>query len=116
MAVSYVFPQTPDRCVAKRNHHPGGEAMNPSKSEAAITRRHVLLLAGGAVAAPAVLRVTRAGAAEVTLKLHHFLPATSNCQVRFLKPWADQVLGESDGRLQIDIYPAMSLGGKPPQL
>jgi TRAP-type C4-dicarboxylate transport system substrate-binding protein len=80
------------------------------------TRRRLLVLAGGAVAAPAILRAGRARAAEVTLKLHHFLPATSNCQVRFLQPWAEQVLARSDGRLQIDIYPAMSLGGKPPQL
>jgi TRAP-type C4-dicarboxylate transport system substrate-binding protein len=79
-------------------------------------RRQILTLAGGAIATPAVLRVTRAHAQEVTLKLHHFLPAVTAGQVHFLKPWADKVAAESNGRIKIDIYPSMQLGGTPPQL
>jgi TRAP-type C4-dicarboxylate transport system substrate-binding protein len=79
-------------------------------------RRQILALAGGAIAAPAVLRVTRANAQEVTLKLHHFLPPVANAQTRFLKPWADKVAAESGGRIKITIYPSMQLGGTPPQL
>ena len=79
-------------------------------------RRHILALAGGAIAAPAVLRVTRANAQEVSLRLHHFLPPVANAQTRFLKPWADKVAAESGGRIKITIFPSMQLGGTPPQL
>lgn len=79
-------------------------------------RRDFLLLAGSAVAAPAVMRVTRANAAEVTLKLHHFLPAVSNIHKNFLTPWADRVEKDSGGRIKIDIFASMQLGGAPPQL
>jgi len=58
-----------------------------------------------------------ANAAEpITLKLHHLLPPMSNAHKNMLVPWADKVMKESGGRLKIDIYPAMQLGGKPPQL
>ncbi|MCA0399576.1 MAG: TRAP transporter substrate-binding protein [Proteobacteria bacterium] len=79
-------------------------------------RRHFLRIAGLGVAAPAVMRVSRANAAEVTLKMHHFLPPVSNGHARFLKPWSDKVAAESGGRIKIDIYPSMQLGGAPPQL
>jgi TRAP-type C4-dicarboxylate transport system substrate-binding protein len=78
-------------------------------------RRRVLVLAGGAIAAPAVLRIGRAQAAE-TLKLHHFLPPVSNVPANFLKPWAEKVEKETDGALKIRLYPSMQLGGAPPQL
>src|SRR6478609_7152278 len=79
-------------------------------------RRKFLTLAGSAVAAPAVMRVSRANAQEVTLKMHHFLPPVANGHSKFLKPWADKVAAESNGRIKIDIFPAMQLGGTPPQL
>lgn len=81
-----------------------------------VERRQFLRLAAAGVAAPAVMRVTRANAAEVTLKMHHFLPPVSNGHAKFLKPWADKVGTESGGRIKIDIYPSMQLGGAPPQL
>jgi TRAP-type C4-dicarboxylate transport system substrate-binding protein len=79
-------------------------------------RRKFLTLAGSAVAAPAVLRATRANAQEVTLRMHHFLPPVSNGHAKFLKPWADKVGADSNGRIKIDIFPSMQLGGTPPQL
>ena len=79
-------------------------------------RRHLLALGAAALAAPAVLRIPRAQAQEVTLRLHHFLPAVSNVHRFFLQPWAQKVQQESNGRLRIQIFPAMQLGGAPPQL
>jgi TRAP-type C4-dicarboxylate transport system substrate-binding protein len=79
-------------------------------------RRRFLSLASAALAAPAVMRVTRANAQEVTLKMHHFLPPVSNGHAKFLRPWADKVQAESGGRIKIDIFPSMQLGGTPPQL
>jgi TRAP-type C4-dicarboxylate transport system substrate-binding protein len=72
-------------------------------------------LALAAVAA-ALLGAGAAGAQEVTLKVHHFLPPPSVAHAKFIKPWADKVELESGGRIKVEIYPAMQLGGKPPQL
>ena len=77
-------------------------------------QRRALLALG--LAAPALLRASRAGAQELTLRLHHFLPAVSNVHRHFLQPWAQKVQAESQGRLRIQIFPAMQLGGAPPQL
>lgn len=57
-----------------------------------------------------------AAAQEVTLKLHHFVPPVAPPHKNFMKPWADKVMKESNGRIKIEIYPAMGLGGKPPQI
>src|SRR5918994_1587033 len=80
------------------------------------TRRRFLALAGGAVAAPALLREGYAQAPQVTLRMHHFLPAVTNGQAKFLAPWAQKVGQESAGRIKVTIFPAMQLGGSPPQL
>jgi TRAP-type C4-dicarboxylate transport system substrate-binding protein len=57
-----------------------------------------------------------AGAQEVTLKLHHFLGPTAPAQRSFFEPWAKRVAAQSNGRIKIEIYPSMTLGGSPPQL
>ncbi|MFL1461433.1 TRAP transporter substrate-binding protein [Roseococcus sp. DSY-14] len=77
-----------------------------------MTHRRTLLL--GAFAAPALIRP--ASAQEVTLRLHHFLPAVSNVHRHFLMPWAQKVAAESQNRLRIQIFPSLQLGGAPPQL
>ncbi len=81
-----------------------------------VARRRFLTLAGSAVASPAVVRLAHAQAAEVTLKLHHMLPAVAPGHRAFLAPWAEKVKEASAGRIKIDLYPSMQLGGTPPQL
>ncbi len=81
-----------------------------------INRRTFMATAGASLAAPAVLRVSRANAAEVTLRLHHFLPAVSSVHTYLLDPWAKRIDADTGGRLKIEIYPSMQLGGTPPQL
>jgi TRAP-type C4-dicarboxylate transport system substrate-binding protein len=66
--------------------------------------------------ATSVMTWAQADEAEVTLKVHHFLPAHSVTQANFLKPWAEKVTAESNGRIQFQFYPSMQLGGTPPQL
>jgi TRAP-type transport system periplasmic protein len=78
------------------------------------TRRTVLASIGAALATPAIL--TRAHAAEVTLRLHHFLPGVAPMQKQFFEPWAQEISKASNGAIEIQIFPAMQLGGKPPQL
>ncbi|SMC86422.1 TRAP transporter substrate-binding protein [Primorskyibacter flagellatus] len=55
-------------------------------------------------------------AQEYTFKLHHFLGAKAPAQTQMLEPWIKQVEENSGGRVKIEIFPAMSLGGKPPEL
>src|SRR5688572_30457352 len=79
-------------------------------------RRQFLKLASAAIAAPAIARTAWGQAAKVTLRLHHFLSPVSNGHVRFLTPWAKKIESESDGRIRIEIFPSMQLGGTPPRL
>jgi len=57
-----------------------------------------------------------AWAQEFTFKLHHLLGAKAPAHTKMLEPWAKQVEENSGGRVKIEIFPAMSLGGKPPEL
>jgi TRAP-type C4-dicarboxylate transport system substrate-binding protein len=53
---------------------------------------------------------------EVTLRVHTFMPPVANPYKHFLTPWADKVAKDSKGRIKVQLYPAMQLGGKAPQL
>src|SRR6056297_3458301 len=55
-------------------------------------------------------------AQEVTIKMHQFLPAQANVPKLVLDVWAKNVEESSDGRIKVDHYPSMQLGGKPPEL
>ncbi|MFK7854754.1 MAG: TRAP transporter substrate-binding protein [Granulosicoccus sp.] len=55
-------------------------------------------------------------AQEVTLKLHQFLPSQANVPKLILDVWADNVEKASSGKIKVDSYPSMQLGGKPPEL
>jgi TRAP-type C4-dicarboxylate transport system substrate-binding protein len=74
--------------------------------------RHVIAALGGALAWLAA----PAAAQTVTLKVHHFLPSNSLAQKQLIEPWCAKVETESSGKLKCQIYPAMQLGGSPPQL
>lgn len=78
------------------------------------TRRTVLGIAGAALAA--MMTTTSAMAQEVTLTLHQFLPAQANVPKQVLDVWADKVEADSNGRIEIERYPSMQLGGTPPEL
>ena len=81
-----------------------------------LARRQLLKFAGAAVAAPAGARLARGQAPQVTRQMHQFLPPGSNGHAKLLAPWAKKVESESGGRIKIDIFPSMQLGGTPPQL
>jgi len=57
-----------------------------------------------------------ASAQEHTLKMHQFLPAQANVPKLILDVWADNVEEASEGRIKIERFHAMALGGKPPEL
>ena len=71
-----------------------------------------------AAIAAAILGASAAVQAQdvITLKVHHFLGPTSIQHTTMLKGWCDSIAKDSKNRLQCQIYPAMQLGGTPPQL
>ncbi|CUH82059.1 TRAP transporter substrate-binding protein [Tropicibacter naphthalenivorans] len=79
-----------------------------------IARRTLMGLAGAAMAT--MMTTTSALAQEVTLTLEHFLPAQANVPRLVLDVWADKVEADSEGRIKIERYPTMQLGGTPPEL
>jgi len=54
--------------------------------------------------------------AEVTLRCQHFLSPMGSVPRFFIEPWAEKIEAESNGRIDVEIYPAMQLGGAPPAL
>lgn len=50
-------------------------------------------------------------AESVTLRLQHFVSPQSANPKYFIEPWAKKVEEESQGRLKIEIFPFMQLGG-----
>ncbi len=72
-------------------------------------------LAGAAIVSLSMASLP-AAAQEVTLRLHTFLPPVSNPVKNFMVPWAKKIEKDSKGRIKVQIYPSMQLGGKPTQL
>ena len=77
-------------------------------------RRVVLGLMGGAAAL--AMTTTAAVSQEVTLRLHQFLPAQANVPRLVLDVWADNVERDSEGRIRVERFGSMALGGTPPEL
>ncbi len=83
--------------------------------------RIVKTLAAAAIAAVGLSTGTlstagQALAQEVTLRFQHFISPKGSVPARFMAPWADKVMADSGGRIKIELYPAMQLGGAPPSL
>ena len=66
---------------------------------------------------PVLLLVsTQVLAAEFTLRIHHFLGDDSLPHKALIEPWARRVEADSNGRIAVEIYPKMELGGKTEEL
>ena len=68
----------------------------------------------GALAA--VVMAPAAQAQEVTLRLHQMLVPQATIPANAITPWIEKIEAESEGRISIEHYPAMQLGGAPPEL
>lgn len=79
-----------------------------------ITRQSFLRLTAAALAIG--VSASAAAAQEVTLRMHQFLPPQANVPKHILDVWADGVEEASGGRIEIQRFPAMQLGGAPPEL
>jgi TRAP-type C4-dicarboxylate transport system substrate-binding protein len=77
-------------------------------------RRDALRTLGALAAVGAAGRA--AAQQTVTLRLHQMLPPQATIPARAIVPWAQKVEAESGGRIKVQIFNAMQLGGAPPQL
>jgi TRAP-type transport system periplasmic protein len=70
------------------------------------------------LASLALVAATSMGAfaQEVTLRLHQFLPPQGTVPAKALTPWAKKIEEDSKGRIKVQLYSSMQLGGTPPQL
>jgi TRAP-type transport system periplasmic protein len=69
-----------------------------------------------AVAAAVLFAAGQGFAQQVTLRLHQMLPPQATIPARALIPWAQKVEKESGGKIKVQLFHAMQLGGAPPQL
>ncbi|MCF7701294.1 C4-dicarboxylate ABC transporter [Loktanella sp. M215] len=70
-------------------------------------------LNAAAFAATLVLAMP-ANAQEVTLRFQHFVSPASANPTYFMQPWADAIEEQSGGRIKVELYPFMQLGGAAP--
>ncbi|MGG5823397.1 TRAP transporter substrate-binding protein [Falsiroseomonas sp. HW251] len=76
-------------------------------------QRRLLIGAGlGALAAPMVAKAQQ----SFTFRLHSFSSPTALDHTLHLDPWAARIQQQSQGRIRIESYPAMQLGGQPRDL
>lgn len=74
------------------------------------------LLSAAAAAAFTTLSYVPTMAQEVTLRFHQFLPPVATLPKHVFKPWAENLSKASGGRIKIEHFDAMALGGRPPAL
>jgi TRAP-type C4-dicarboxylate transport system substrate-binding protein len=68
------------------------------------------------LAAPAAGLPWHAALAQEELKLHSFVPPTHVIWTDVLIPWSQEVARLSNNKLTVRLFPAMQLGGRPPDL
>ncbi|MEM1235488.1 MAG: TRAP transporter substrate-binding protein [Pseudomonadota bacterium] len=74
------------------------------------------LKAGVAGLLAASMAASAAVAQEVTLRFQHFLSPLASVPAGFMEPWAQKIEEDSNGRIKVELFPAMQLGGAPPAL
>lgn len=60
--------------------------------------------------------VSGASAADVTLRFHQMLPPQATIPSKAIVPWIKDVEEQSKGRIKVQKFDTMQLGGKPPEL
>ncbi|QSR36266.1 C4-dicarboxylate ABC transporter substrate-binding protein [Marinobacterium iners] len=62
-----------------------------------------------------IAMTSAAQAADVTLRFAHFWPAVSPIHKEIFQGWADAVEADSNGRIEVEIYPGATLSKPPAQ-
>lgn len=78
-----------------------------------ITRKAFL----GTLGAAATLALAPSAFAQtITLRFHQFLPPQAPIPSKAIAPWAEKIEKDSGGRIKVQQFPSMQLGGRPPEL
>jgi TRAP-type C4-dicarboxylate transport system substrate-binding protein len=102
-AIARIEPDPATASDATRQHGHQETAMRP----------YLKFLLG---ALAIVAAIPAALAAEVTLRFHQFLPLQGHVPKRAIEEWIKRVEKDSGGRVKVQHFPSMQLGGKPPEL
>jgi TRAP-type C4-dicarboxylate transport system substrate-binding protein len=78
-----------------------------------LTRKQFL---GAMAGTAATVAAPRAFAQTTTLRFHQMLPPQATIPAQAIKPWAEKVEKDSGGRIKVQLFPSMQLGGRPPEL
>jgi len=78
--------------------------------------RSSVALAGAVLVLCGWLSTARCEEASHTFRVQHYFLPTSPEHTDWLVPWARLLEQDSKGRLKVEIYPAMQLGGRPTEL
>ena len=70
------------------------------------------LFKSAALAALLASTAAVAQAQDVTLRFQHFVSPASANPTYFMEPWARKIEADSNGRIKVELYPFMQLGGK----
>lgn len=62
------------------------------------------------------LTSTSIAAQDVTLRVHHFMAEASGLHADMLVPFKESIEEASDGRIEIELFASMALGGRPGDL
>ena len=73
------------------------------------------LLTTAMVLTAALMVQAPAQAAEYTLRLAHFFPPVSDQHKKIAQAWADKVEADSNGRIEVEVYPSSTLAKPPAQ-
>ena len=70
----------------------------------------------GRLAVCVFVAMSGSGTEPITLRLHTFNSPKAIVNQLFLEPWAREVAASSEGRVRVQVFPAMQLGGRPADL
>lgn len=73
------------------------------------------LLIAGVAASAFALSAGSSVAADYTLRFAHHWPPVAGMQKQLFEAWADTVKQESDGRIEVEMYPSATLAAPPAQ-
>lgn len=77
-----------------------------------IITKSTLLLASSAMLASSLF----AKETSTTIIVHHFMSAKAPTHTKLLMPWAKKIEEDSKGKIKVEIYPSLTMGGKPNEL
>jgi TRAP-type C4-dicarboxylate transport system substrate-binding protein len=81
-----------------------------------LSQTKTILRIGSAVVTGLIALAGTVQAQTVTLRFHQFMPSQATIPSKAIAPWVKKIETESGGRIKVQVFDTMQLGGTPPQL